>query len=380
MTSIARFLPNGLELKQDNQINLKGVYFENNANLFNMKINNQNIYENIITKCDYNNLDDYANQFSKEIDKIEELKIILENTSLYTNIYKHYDELLGLYYLDKINKLKIKKYNTNNLKNIVLLCYKIKIDMTPNNIFKESDMPEINKIIISLINHNHSDIPINLIDYFFNDDLKKELYKYMFRDNINIERFNYLLLIKKLSDLSLNFSDLRNSYYLTKNFNDLVIKNKIKIQSIELPVPKMNFKLFNLTRWNNLNFSLLYPNIPSTTEIYLKLCSKFLEKKKYQYDIDWTKGYVIIQWNNYKIKVNMLQYLLLEHIKVNKSLKINEIEPTLCLHKQISEHILNSLYQANLITENKETFTLNKNYSPTDDNEIINAISFFNIN
>ena len=31
-------------------------------------------------------------------------------------------------------------------------------------------------------------------------------------------------------------------------------------------------------------------------------------------------------WNNYKIKVNMLQYLLLEHIKVNKSLKINEIE------------------------------------------------------
>lgn len=380
MTSIARFLPNGLELKQDNQINLKGVYFENNANLFNMKINNQNIYENIITKCDYNNLDDYANQFSNEIDKMEELKVILENTSLYTNIYRDYDELLGLYYLDKINKLKIKKYNINNLKNIVLLYYKIKINMTSNNIFKESDMPEINKIIISLINHNHSDIPRNLIDYFFNDDLKNELYKYMFRDNINIERFNYLLLIKKLSDLSLNFSDLRNSYYLTKNFNDLVIKNKIKIQSVELPVPKMNFKLFNLTRWNNLNFSLLCPNIPSTTEIYLKLCSKFLEKKKCQYDIDWTKGYVIIQWNNYKIKVNMLQYLLLEHIKVNKSLKINEIELTLCLHKQISEHILNSLYQANLITENKETFTLNKNYFPTDDNEIINAISFFNIN
>jgi hypothetical protein len=140
----------------------------------------------------------------------------------------------------------------------------------------------------------------------------------------------------------------------------------------------MNILLFNLFNWHDLlNFSSINPNIPRDMQIYLKLCSQFLEKKKVYCDIDLTKGYVILKIKTYKVKVNMLQYLLLEHIKINNKIKLENIESTLHLHYIISEKILNSLYQSNLITELNNVFTLNNNYSPTDDNEIIDCIRFF---
>ncbi len=373
MTDLLRFLPDGIVLNNDN-LNLKGIYSENNKNIFDTIIKNEDIYDNIISKYEYDNINDYAKSFCNEVIKMKQYNVLLNNISLFTNIIKNYESHLKKYFSEKINNLPNLDYDINNLKNIILMCYLVPIELKKN----ENNV----KIIMKTIDDDNINIPINLIKFSLenNIDIYPFLYKYMFNENVDIKKYSEILKKTEL-DISNNFKNIVSSYYLNNNFNDLVQKNKIRIQSTNLEIPKMDFKLFTLSFWNKLNFSLLYPNIPNTLEIYLKLCSTFLDKKKYNYDIDWTKGYVVLKWKSYKIKVNMLQYLLLEHIKVNKLIKLENVETTLYLHKTISEHILNSLYRANLITININTddeFILNSNYSPTDDNDIINAISFFN--
>lgn len=134
-----------------------------------------------------------------------------------------------------------------------------------------------------------------------------------------------------------------------------------KFKQFETTVlPKFNFVVFD-NHWNDIEFYYHNPNLTTELEFYLKLIRVYshLKLKKGAFEIDWTRGYATLKWSRQIVKVTMLQYLLLMHLKEG-DIKLTEVMDCLGLSHYLTELTVNSLYRANLILVDETTITLNQ--------------------
>ena len=267
---ISKLISNNISLEHifitgiDNEYNFTIKRIFNSYNIPYYIDNTNNLYDTVICKYFFNNLD--KDNILEDI----ESKFNIKNNTLYLDIYNKLIDLINKYYWTN-NLLEVKNIMIEEAKNIHLSSIHMEHEIVTtdiyNNIFNDDDY-------VFLMNFNNNNFPKIIKDEdYISDNIKPNILNTSKEEN----EFNKIALLKNIK----NIKNLIITYKLSSSFNNYypsylveeignVINTNFNISNYSNDINKLLFskRLDNLIKFNENDISL--PILNNTYKIDYK--------------------------------------------------------------------------------------------------------------